>query len=822
MYLVNPQGNVQVINTINGKPFIRIANVCGRTGGGFIVIINEGRIYDFVNGHFRFKKGVPVYSGGHFSYYAFNSRMVAWRRERYLAEAGYFDKPGTLTFPCTETQINFNLLDDDHFAICSHEGATVFDISGKDSARHFLPGLPVNNMLKDAEGNIWFGTAGHGLYRLGSPYVLNLRLRNNNLPNQVFALARHKESILATTELNLLYRLDRKTGRLNEEPVILKEAGFNPISRLLIFKDRYCLYGSNISVYRTGLDLKKQQKQVYPIAFKGFCLSDDKLYVSTKDNVFVLHPETWIISDTIWRGRSTSVYADKDTAYIGTLNGLYRHLPNGTVQCLGDKAPALKTRITTIQKDSTGIVWVGTYGDGLIAVKDDRVIATITRHNGLTSNVCRTFYLCGHSLWVGTDKGLNKINVTQPGFPVTKYTTGDGLVSDITNALYVDSNKVFVGSPEGITFFDEEKLISQSRCDLLFTDITVGGNTWSFDSIPALIDHKKNSVRFDYVGISYKSGGDMRYRYRLLGLDSTWHETRETFVSYPILPSGDYQFQLQAINKFDVRSKMLTAGFTIDKLLYERTWFQLFIALLFLAVTGILVSLIIRRIRKREREKTAINKRISELEQLSRKAQMNPHFIFNSLNSIQHYVLSSDLTGANKFISSFSRLIRQTLDFSSKPEISLEEELDYLTNYLELEKTRLEDAFAWQAHIDKSVNPADYYIPPMILQPFVENSVRHGLRFRRDKNGIVSISVYRKGQYLVCILEDNGIGRKAAMQYKSITPINYQSKGLSLTADRIEMFNKEHELKISMFIDDLEDENQNALGTKVTISFPVI
>jgi LytS/YehU family sensor histidine kinase len=110
----------------------------------------------------------------------------------------------------------------------------------------------------------------------------------------------------------------------------------------------------------------------------------------------------------------------------------------------------------------------------------------------------------------------------------------------------------------------------------------------------------------------------------------------------------------------------------------------------------------------------------------------------------------------------------------------------------------------------------------MILQPFVENSVRHGLRFRRDKNGIVSISVYRKGQYLVCILEDNGIGRKAAMQYKSITPINYQSKGLSLTADRIEMFNKEHELKISMFIDDLEDENQNALGTKVTISFPVI
>jgi LytS/YehU family sensor histidine kinase len=110
----------------------------------------------------------------------------------------------------------------------------------------------------------------------------------------------------------------------------------------------------------------------------------------------------------------------------------------------------------------------------------------------------------------------------------------------------------------------------------------------------------------------------------------------------------------------------------------------------------------------------------------------------------------------------------------------------------------------------------------MILQPFVENSVRHGLRFRKDKAGKVIISVKRQGDHLVCILEDNGVGRKAALHYKSISPINYQSKGLSLTADRIEMFNKEHVQKISMQIDDLEDEAQNALGTRVTISFPVL
>ena len=125
-------------------------------------------------------------------------------------------------------------------------------------------------------------------------------------------------------------------------------------------------------------------------------------------------------------------------------------------------------------------------------------------------------------------------------------------------------------------------------------------------------------------------------------------------------------------------------------------------------------------------------------------------------------------------------------------------------------------------NIDKAVNPAEYYIPPMILQPFVENSVRHGLRFRRDKNGVVTITVKREGDYLICILEDNGVGRKAAMQYKSISPINYQSKGLSLTAERIDMFNKEHEQKITMQIEDLEDEAQAALGTRVIIRFPVL
>jgi hypothetical protein len=642
------------------------------------------------------------------------------------------------------------------------------------------------------------------------------------LPSQVYTFAWYKESILTGTEFSSIYRYNRKTGKPENAPIRLKP-GVNPVQSLIVYKNKLIFCGTSYRVYRTTeTGVPEAGKEHGGIVVKGLYLRGDSLYVATKDNVMVIEPVSFKIKDTVWRERSTAVFACHDTIYIGTLGGLYCRLPDKRTVCLGDSLPALKTRVTAIQEDAGGVLWVGTYGDGLIGYRNGRIVATITRKSGLTSNVCRTFYLCGNMLWVGTDKGLNKINLAAPGYPIVKYTTGDGLSSDIINSVHVDSNKVFVGTPTGMTFFDEEQIIRKSRCDLCFTEITVGGITYDPEEAPVIVPHIKNSITFNFVGISFKSNGDVRYRYRLLGLDSAWHETRETFLSYPTLPSGDYELQLQAFNKFEVPSKLLVKHFAIDKLLYERTWFRVLLSLLFLAVVGISVSLIIRRIRKREQEKTAISKRISELEQLSRKAQMNPHFIFNSLNSIQQYVMDADVAGANKFISGFSRLIRQTLDFSSKPEISLQEELDYLTNYLDIERTRLENTFSWLVDIDKAVDPAEYYIPPMILQPFVENSVRHGLRFRRDKNGVVTIAVKRTGDHLICVLEDNGVGRKAAKQYKSISPINYQSKGLSLTAERIEMFNKEHEQKITMHIDDLEDEAQNALGTRVTISFPVL
>src|SRR4030095_625628 len=302
---------------------------------------------------------------------------------------------------------------------------------------------------------------------------------------------------------------------------------------------------------------------------------------------------------------------------------------------------------------------------------------------------------------------------------------------------------------------------------------------------PFTLARRNNNVRFEYAGISYRSGGEIFYRYRLSGLDTGWHITKDNFLNYPTLLPGDYTMELQGLNKFGIKSEIIRLPFSIKKFWWEKTWTQISAIILFLFIIGFFMNRRIKQVRLREKEKNLLREQVSALEQMALKAQMNPHFIFNSLNSIQHYVLDKDIVGANKYIAGFSRLIRLTLDNSSKPEISIEEEIKYLSQYLEMEKMRTGNKFNYSIHVPDEIFYNGQSISPMILQPFVENSIRHGIRYRDDSNGHIKIEVIQYEKGLKFIIEDNGVGRIIAGTFKSKSPIEYQSKGISLTEQRI-------------------------------------
>ncbi|WP_431216027.1 sensor histidine kinase [Puia sp. P3] len=165
------------------------------------------------------------------------------------------------------------------------------------------------------------------------------------------------------------------------------------------------------------------------------------------------------------------------------------------------------------------------------------------------------------------------------------------------------------------------------------------------------------------------------------------------------------------------------------------------------------------------------------MEHMALQAQMNPHFIFNCLNSIQQYIFSQDILTANKYLSGFSRLIRETLQHSSKPLITIGQEVSYLSTYLTLEKLRFKDKMEFSIDVDPTINQHTVYIPPMVIQPYAENSMRHGLRHKTSGKGLITIAIRKTDDGLTITVEDNGIGRSEAARYKTIEHIEYQSRG---------------------------------------------
>ena len=210
-----------------------------------------------------------------------------------------------------------------------------------------------------------------------------------------------------------------------------------------------------------------------------------------------------------------------------------------------------------------------------------------------------------------------------------------------------------------------------------------------------------------------------------------------------------------------------------------------------------------------------------EMEHMALQAQMNPHFIFNCLNSIQQYIFDQDIFAANKYLTGFSKLIRATLQNSSKPFILLSEEISYLSGYLSLEKVRFKEKMDYHIEVDPALHGGAYLVPPMLIQPYVENSMRHGLRHKTEGRGLIQIRFRHEGTRLSVVVEDNGIGRKGAAAFKTREHIEYQSKGMSLTADRIRFINARYGDPIRVDVVDLEDEAGRPAGTRVVMEFPL-
>jgi hypothetical protein len=319
-----------------------------------------------------------------------------------------------------------------------------------------------------------------------------------------------------------------------------------------------------------------------------------------------------------------------------------------------------------------------------------------------------------------------------------------------------------------------------------------------------------NSISFGFSAISYSTEKAPTYFYSLEGADKEWSKTTSEKIQYDHLAPGDYRLLVYAEGW---QGQGTAIAFTVLPPYWQKWWFILAEVLAGLIIlAGIFYAVVAYKHRKSDLLRKMIENDLKSL-----RAQINPHFIFNALNSIQDFIFSHQPRQANYFLSQFSRLIRVIVDNSAKEYISLEDEIKFLKLYLELEKLRIGETLSFQISCDEQIDAANIGIPSMIVQPIIENALVHGLPMVNGEKKLL-VHFVKSGQMLNCIITDNGIGRKRAHRYKK----QNVSMGLSNITERLQLVCTRENTKIQPIVITDVDEHALNTGTRVSIFIPLI
>lgn len=468
-------------------------------------------------------------------------------------------------------------------------------------------------------------------------------------------------------------------------------------------------------------------------------------------------------------------------------------------------------------------LWVAT-DDGLIQADKTnmKAIKKWTIADGLPNNYIYSIEEDSTGkIWISTNHGVASIEI-QTGY-IRQYTDKDGLQSLEFNTAVVHKDSkgmIWMGGVNGLNKIDPAiAAISAAVPSPLITGIQVMNRPFTSDTLALFTQKIRLSVEENFIGISYQSPyygqtGKLMYQYKMDGIDKEWiNDNILNFANYPDLKSGSYTFytraSLDGIKWSPASSPLLVV---IVPHWYQTSLFWILLITGLLSIAALLVRQRIRSIR----QNAALKQKITETEIAALKAQMNPHFIFNCINSIDAFIHSNDKYNATLYLNKFAKLLRNILDSSKQNTVLLTKDIDTLKLYVELEELRHENKFKTSIIIDDALLNNDYKVPPLIVQPFVENAILHGLKNRLDNNGLLLIQINKTGDKIEYGIKDNGIGRKAA---QAIIKNKESSYGMQISFDRVKLFNNED--KPSVQINDLY-KYEEAAGTEVKIQLNII
>ena len=496
--------------------------------------------------------------------------------------------------------------------------------------------------------------------------------------------------------------------------------------------------------------------------------------------------------------------------------------------------------VYNIEIDQFGVLWYGTES-GLFRYKD-RKVTKVNLLNDIGSNNINFLNYHNGKMYVGTNNGLfilSNLGAEKPTYK--RYGTSEGVIdleTNLNSSFFDSKNRFWFGTASGLVSYrldNSDLKDADPRVHLLSIllnyqkfDYKKYADSLNGDGLPLSLNLPsfKNNLIFELEGVSLVNQKGLGFQYKMEGLRDDWSTISESpTITFTSLPPGEYMLHVRVVDIDGRLSKEIQFPFIINEVYYKTWWF---ITLEILAFAGIIILFFRLRIKRiaeqNEKEKLDFKSRLLSLEQQSMNASMNRHFIFNSLNSIQYFINTQDKLSANKYLTNFAQLIRKNLDSATAKDnvVSLEEELDRLRLYLSLESMRFKDKFEYQFNVSDNVDTESIMIPSMIMQPFIENSIIHGILPREEKKGLIKVEAHIEKGYLIILIEDNGIGIKESLKSKTHNIGDHRSQGMEITSKRIELIQKISNDDISLDGPFQIVDNDGLInGTRVLIKIPV-
>lgn len=689
------------------------------------------------------------------------------------------------------------------------------------SDTRLLASYSVSGMSCDGEGGVWFCTLESGIFYMVPNSPVSLDKKDGLNPERVEKITCVDEDIvLMLAHKNIL---------------VLKPDGKKQILRTP---------SSSI-----GTDLYYEAPdRIYYCASSSFHLPWKKKYFYLGDAKSIRHSpkHLWLnyIYDIVQfdrQGKVTGTIDFSKTARItacyemgngellvGSLTGLYIY-KKGRKPQLVSRHPLLSSRISQIESYHTKYLLVGTIGQGLLLLdkKDFSIVKHINTRQGLPSMMCQCIYLQGDSvIWVGTNNGLCRIkNLLYPqASSFHSMSISDGLVSNEIHCIAPVKDKLWIGTPRGVSILEPGKLFENPNKSLLYIDrVLVNGKV----SQPGLsiFKHNENNISIFFTGLNYRYAGKLRYKYRLQGASEQWNYTNNRSVIYNTLSPGQYSFECKAIDPHGRESRMMARyNFSIEPPFWQRWWFISVSGLILVFSLLYLFNLRLRIIQQRIRLENDLNL----FRERALRAQMNPHFIYNTLSSIQNYILKQETSSSVSFLSKFSRLMRLTFNNTNQQRVLLRDDLDALRLYCDLENLRFSNKFELHMEVSPGIDLVTTYIPPLVIQPFVENAILHGLLNKKTAGNIwVKIEPYENKMRIS--IQDDGVGRLFAEEIEEkkrrFKPEKNDSRngssGMQTTIARIEQAWYPQTGKTAFKIVDLQEGTPVSAGTLIQFYLPL-